>query len=72
MISWVISAWRAWFSWRVSCSIRVWALSVADFIARWRLASSEAADIWSAKKTRFATNIGNSASSTVLGSGSYA
>jgi hypothetical protein len=43
LISWVISAWRAWLASRVYFLMSSSALSVADFIARWRAASSEAA-----------------------------
>ena len=43
LISWVISAWRAWLASRVYFLMSSSALSVADFIARWRAASSDAA-----------------------------
>ena len=48
LISWVISAWRAWLASRVSVLISSSALSVADFIARRRDAISEAAESSSA------------------------
>src|SRR5690606_19175200 len=43
LISWVMPAWRAWFASRVYFWMSSSALSVADFIAFWRAASSEAA-----------------------------
>jgi hypothetical protein len=51
LISWVISAWRAWLASRVYFLMSSSALSVADFIARWRAASSDAAD-WSMQLKR--------------------
>src|SRR5699024_3675580 len=42
-IAWVISACRAWLASRVYFLMSSSALSVADFMARWRAASSEAA-----------------------------
>ena len=49
LISWVIPAWRAWLAIRVYFLMSSSALSVADFIARCRAASSEAA-AWSSAK----------------------
>src|SRR5450631_3177201 len=73
LISWVISAWRAWLASRVYLRMSSSALSVADFIARWRAASSEAADCSSALKSRAVTYFGNNASRTcsALGSNEY-
>ena len=44
VISWVISAWRAWLASRVRDSISWFALSVADFMARCWLARIDADD----------------------------
>src|SRR5690606_5877669 len=62
----------AWFICWVSICISSLALSVADFIARRRAASSEAADCSSAAKMRDSTYLGSSDSSTspALGSNS--
>ena len=43
MISVVMASWRAWFMARDSLVMSSSALSVAAFMARWRLACSEAA-----------------------------
>ena len=48
MISVVIVSWRARFMTRLRLVIRSSALSVADFIARWRAACSDAAALSSA------------------------
>ena len=48
-ISWVISAWRAWLASRVRRSISCCALSVADFMARCLLASSDALELSSSE-----------------------
>ena len=50
LISWVISAWRAWLACRVNVLMSSSALSVADFMARRRAACSDAADSSSAVK----------------------
>src|SRR5690606_14360428 len=42
LISCVMPAWRAWLAIRVYFSMRSCALSVADFMAFWRAASSDA------------------------------
>ncbi len=52
MISWVISACRAWLYWRVRTSISSEALSVAAFIARRLAACSEAVASSMAVNTR--------------------
>src|SRR6266496_4212708 len=70
LITWVISAWRALFASRVSCSSKSLALSVADFIARRRAAISAAADSSSAWKILLSTYHGSRASSTAPGDGS--
>src|SRR6266571_6938068 len=70
LISWVISAWRALFASRVSCSSRSLALSVADFMARRLAAISAAADSSSAWKILLSTYHGSRAFSTVSGDGS--
>ena len=70
LISWVMPAWRAWLAIRVYFLMSSSALSVADFIAFCRAASSDA-DAWSsAKKIRLWTYFGSSSSSTICGDGS--
>ena len=49
------ASWRTWFILRVSRRIMSSALSVADFMARWRLACSEAAASSSAENRRLST-----------------
>ena len=70
LISWVMPAWRAWLATRVYFLMSSSALSVADFIAFCRAASSEAAAWSSAKKIRLWTYCGSSPSSTASGDGS--
>ena len=70
MISWVISACRAWLYSRVRSSISSEALSVAAFIARRRDACSEAAASSMAVNTRAPTYRGSRASSTAWALGS--
>src|ERR1700730_5096302 len=70
LISWVIWAWRSRLASRVRALMRSSALSLADFIARWRDASSDAADSSSAAYTRVVRYRGNNASNSVVASGS--
>src|SRR5690606_10784116 len=58
LISWVMPAWRAWLATRVYFLMSSSALSVADFMAFCRAASSEAAAWSSAKKIRLWTYCG--------------
>src|SRR5271156_2377942 len=70
LISWVIWAWRSRLASSVRALMRSSALSLADFIARWRDASSDAADSSSAAYTRVVRYRGNSDSNSVVASGS--
>src|SRR6201993_4732390 len=70
LISWVIWACRSRLASSVSALMRSSALSLADFIARWRDASSDAADSSNAAYTRVVRYRGNSASNSVVASGS--
>ena len=55
MISVVMASWRAWFILRVSLMMSSSALSVADFMARCRVACSDAAASSRAEKSRDST-----------------
>src|ERR1700722_11408209 len=70
LISWVIWACRSRLASSVSALMRSSALSLADFIARWREASSDAADSSNAAYTRVAWYRGNSTTNSVVASGS--